>query len=157
MLKNTQRIKLKEIRLIGLALKTKTTNENGQSAIDCGSLWQQFEKEDYLKKIPGKLTNEIFAVYHDYEGDHTKPFSYFIGCKVKKNTEIPDGLNSLIIPAGIYEKIIAKGKMPDCVADTWKEIWRSNQSRAYNTDFEIYDQKSKNWNDAEVDIFISVK
>jgi len=30
--------------LTGLALKTKTSNANNQSAIDCGSLWQQFEK-----------------------------------------------------------------------------------------------------------------
>jgi len=155
MSKSTQRIK--EFRLIGLSLKTKTTNENGQSAIDCGSLWQQFEKGNYAEKIPGKLSNEIFAVYYNYEGDHAKPFSYFIGCKVKESTEIPDGLNSLIIPAGVYEKIIAKGKMPDCVADAWKNIWRSNSSRAYNTDFEVYGERSKNWNDAEVDIFISVK
>ena len=157
MRETAHRIKLKEFRLIGLALKTKTTNENGQSAIDCGSLWQQFEKGNYAEKISGKLSNEIFAVYHDYEGDHTKPFSYFIGCKVKANTEIPDGLNSLIIPEGVYEKIIAKGKMPDCVADAWKNSWRSNSSRAYNTDFEVYGERSKNWNDAEVDIFISVK
>ena len=50
MSKSTQRIK--EFRLIGLSLKTKTTNENGQSAIDCGSLWQQFEKGNYAEKIP---------------------------------------------------------------------------------------------------------
>ena len=155
MSKSTQRIK--EFRLIGLSLKTKTTNENGQSAIDCGSLWQQFEKGNYAEKIPGKLSNEIFAVYYNYEGDHAKPFSYSIGCKVKESTEIPDGLNSLIIPAGVYEKIIAKGKMPDCVADAWKNIWRSNSPRAYNADFEVYGERSKNWNDAEVDIFISVK
>jgi predicted transcriptional regulator YdeE len=151
------RIKLKEFQLIGLALKTKTTNENGQSAIDCGNLWQQFDNGDYAEKIPGKLSNEIFAVYHNYEGDHTKPFSYFIGCKVKDDTEIPDDLDGLRIPNGVYEKLVAKGKMPDCVADAWKEIWRSNQPRAYDTDFEVYDEKSTDWNDAEVAIFISVK
>lgn len=150
-------IKLKEFQLIGLALKTKTTNENGQSAIDCGSLWQQFEKGNSEEKIPGKLSNELFAVYHNYEGDHTKPFSYFIGCKVKNDTQVPDGLDGLIIPNDVYEKLIAKGKMPDCVADTWKEIWRSNPPRAHDTDFEVYDEKSKDWNDAEVAIFISVK
>lgn len=152
-----QRIKLKEFQLIGIALKTKTTNENGQSAIDCGNLWQQFEKGNYAEKIPGKLSNKIFAVYYNYEGDHTKPFSYFIGCKVKKDLEIADGLDGLIIPEDIYEKLTAKGKMPDCVADAWKKIWSSNLPRAYNTDFEVYDERSKDWNDAEADIFISIK
>ena len=70
---------MEEITLIGLSLKTKTTNANGQSNIDCGNLWQEFEKENYADKIPGKLSDEILAVYHQYEGDYTKPFSYFIG------------------------------------------------------------------------------
>lgn len=31
-----EKISLAEIKLIGLSLGRKTTNENGQSAIDCG-------------------------------------------------------------------------------------------------------------------------
>src|SRR5450432_2869827 len=122
---------LEEITLTGLSLKTKTTNANGQSMIDCGNLWLEFEKENYADKIPGKLSDEILAVYHEYEGDHTEPFSYFIGCKVKTGSEVPPGLASLIIEKGIYERIIAKGKMPDRVANTWKEIWNSGIPRAY--------------------------
>jgi predicted transcriptional regulator YdeE len=148
---------IKEFHLIGLSLKGNTSNENGQSAIDCGSLWQKFEKGNYFEKIPGKLGNEIYAVYHNYEGDHTKPFSYFIGCKVKNDTEVPADLDKLIVPGGRYEKIIAKGKMPDCIAQSWKEIWNSGLERAYNTDFEVYDERSKDWNNAEADIFISLK
>jgi hypothetical protein len=41
------------------------------------------------------LSDEVLAVYHRYEGDYTKPFSYFIGCKVKTGSEVPQGLNSL--------------------------------------------------------------
>ena len=149
-------IEKKEFKLIGLALKTKTTNKNGQSGKDCGSLWQKFEKENYAEKIPEKLSNEIFAVYYNYEGDYTKPFSYFIGCKVKDYTEVPEGMDSLIIIGGQYLQFIAKGIMPDCVGDMWKQIWNSGIKRTYQTDFEVYDERSKNWNDAEVDIFISV-
>src|SRR5690349_14738453 len=32
-----------EFLLMGLKLNNKTTNENGQSGIDCGNLWQKFE------------------------------------------------------------------------------------------------------------------
>ena len=148
---------LGEITLIGLSLKTKTTNENGQSNIDCGNLWQQFEKENYAGKIPGKLGDEILAVYHQYEGDYTKPFSYFIGCKVKAGTQVPQGLNSLIIPKGIYQQLIVKGKMPDCVVNAWKDIWISDIPRAYHADFEVYDERSKDWSNAEVEIFLSIK
>jgi len=151
------KIKLEDIKLIGLALKTKTSNEMGQSAIDCGNLWQEFENENYVGKIPDKLSNEILAVYHQYEGDHTRPFSYFIGCKVNANAKVPKGLDSLIIPKGSYLKISIKGKMPDCVANTWKEIWSSNIPRAYQSDFEVYDERSKDWGNAEVDIYLSIK
>lgn len=151
------KINLEEIKLIGLSLKSKTTNLNGQSNIDCGNLWQKFEKENYAIKIPNKLSNEILAVYYQYEGDHTQPFSYFIGCKVPTNTEVPQGLDSLIIPQGTYQKISAKGEMPNCVANTWKEIWNSDIRRTYKFDFEVYDERSKDWNNAEVDFFLSIK
>ncbi len=68
------KIDLEEITLIGLALKTKTTNANGQSNIDCGNLWQEFEKENYAGRIPCKLSNDILAVYHQYEGDYPNRF-----------------------------------------------------------------------------------
>ena len=154
---NMNKIELEEIKLIGLALGTKTTNEKGQSGTDCGNLWQKFEKENYVNRIPDKLSDEILAVYHQYEGDHTQPFSYFIGCKVKAGTKVPEGMDSLIISKALYEKINANGKMPDCVASTWKEIWNSNIPRAYEADFEVYDERSKDWSKAEVEIFISIK
>ena len=151
------KFELEEIQLTGLALKTTTFNANGQSAIDCGKLWQEFTSGSCADKIPGKLSDEIFAVYHGYEGDHTKPYSYFIGCKVNANTPVPPGMDSLIIPVAQYQKIIAKGKMPDCVANAWRAIWQSDISRAYRFDFERYDERSKDWNNTEVDIFIGVK
>ena len=146
---------LEEIKLIGLALPWKTTNDMGRSGVDCGNLWQKFEKENCVEKIPNRLTDEVLAVYHQYEGDHTRPFSYFIGCKVDSATEVPEGLDSLVISKGPYEKVVASGKMPDCVANTWKEIWNSGIPRAYQTDFEVYDERSRDWNNAVVDLYVS--
>lgn len=150
-------VQINEIALIGIGLKNKTINENGKSVIDCGNLWQKFQSEKIAEKIPGKLSSSIFAVYYDYEADHTKPFSYFIGCKVNNNSVIPEGMNSLLIPEGNYKKILAKGKIPDCISDAWKEIWISDIPREYKVDFEIYNEKSKDLNNAEVEIYLSVK
>ncbi len=150
-------IELEEAKLVGLALKGKTTNINEQSNIDCGNLWQEFEKGNYAEIIPNKLTDEILAVYHQYEGDHTKPFSYFIGCKVKAGTEAPPGLETLTIAKGTYQKIDAKGKMPDCVINAWKEVWASNIPRSYKMDFEVYDDRSKDWINAEVEVYLSIE
>ena len=150
------KIKKNEFKLIGLKLDKQTTNQNGQSGFDCGNLWQKFEKEKFVEKIQNKLSEEIYAVYYDYEDDYTKSFSYFIGCKVKIDSEAPNEMDSLFLPAENYSKIIAKGKMPDCVSDSWINIWASNIDRAYNYDFEVYDERSKDWSNAEVEIFVSV-
>jgi predicted transcriptional regulator YdeE len=118
---------LKEpFRLCGIALKKKTFNANGQSAIDCGNLWQEFEKRNISVQFSNGSDREIYAVYYDYEGDHTKPFSYFIGCRVPFDTEAPEGLDLLTIPELRYQEIIAKGKMPDCVASSWRMIWNAD-------------------------------
>ncbi len=145
-----------EATLIGLSLQRKTTNKNNQSAKDCGMLWQQFETGNYFDKIPNKLTVEILAVYHDYEGDHTQPYSYFIGCKVASGTQVPEGLDSLQMPGGLYTKIVAHGKMPDCVGDAWRTIWNTDYPRAYKPDYEVYDERCADWNNAEVDIYLSI-
>jgi predicted transcriptional regulator YdeE len=142
-------------KLIGLQLDRKTYNANGQSGRDCGFLWQKFESENFYSRIPGKLSNEIFAVYFDYEGDHTQPYSYFIGCQVDRSSKVPDGMSDIYIPEGNYSRLIAKGKMPDCVAGKWKEIWQSATDRQYSYDFEVYGEESKDWNNATVDILIS--
>lgn len=144
------------LHLIGIQLPEKTTNANGQSAIDCGNLWQQFETENFAARISDKVGNEIYAVYFEYEGDHNQPFSYFIGCEVKPGAKVPEEMSSLIIPEQACIKFTAKGKMPDCIAKSWREIWASNIKRGYQYDFEVYDERSKDWSNAEVEIFVSV-
>lgn len=145
------------LKLVGLRLNGKTTNQNNQSGKDCGSLWQKFETEKIFDLIPEKLSNEVYAVYFDYEKDETAPFSYFIGCKVPENSDTPSELQTLVIPAQTYTKLTAKGKMTACITDTWKEIWDSDIQRKFAFDFEVYDERSRDWNDAEVDIYISTR
>jgi len=142
-------------KLIGLLLGNKTSNLDNQSNIDCGNLWQKFEKDDIFNLIPSKLSNEVYAVYFNYKKDETTPFSYFIGCKVEENTETPSGLTDLLIPPQNYLKIIAKGVMTGCITEAWRTIWSSEVDRKFGFDFEIYDERSQDWNDAEVAIYVS--
>jgi len=151
-----EKTKKEGFRIVGLKLENQTTNDNNQSSVDCGILWQKFETEKVFEIIPNKLSNEIYAVYYEYEKDETKPFSYFIGCKVKEKAEIPKGLCELLIPSQNYVKVIAKGVMTGCVTEAWKKIWDSAKNRKFGFDFEIYDERSQDWSDAELDIFASV-
>jgi predicted transcriptional regulator YdeE len=88
--------------------------------------------------------------------DHTQPYSYFIGCEVQDGIEVPSDLDSLTIPAGAYQQIKRKGQMPCMIAEAWQEIWKSDIKRAYRPDFEVYDERNRDWQNAEAEIFISV-
>ena len=146
-----------EIKLIGLKLGHKTTNKNGQSGIDCGGLWQDFQTKNVPDLLQGKTSLDVYAVYYDYEGDHTAPFSYFIGCPMPSDSPVPKGLDEIVIPQQNYQLVVAKGKMPDCIVNAWNGIWNSNLQRSYGYDFEVYGKNSQNWDDAEIELFISVK
>ena len=146
-----------KFKLIGLNLGHKTTNENNRSNKDCGNLWEKFENEKVFDLIPNKLGNEIYAVYFNYEKDETKPFSYFIGCHVDENTETPKNLKSLEVPSQHYVKVTAKGVMTGCITEAWKKIWNSEIQRKFGFDLEVYDERSLDWNDAEIDIYVSTK
>ena len=71
-----------------------------------------------LETASGKISNEVFAVYHNYEGDYMKPFSYFIGCKVKSDEKTPAGMNRLEIAGSRYQLFKSIGKIPDCIGKT---------------------------------------
>jgi len=150
-----EKIKKDGIRLAGLKLDGKTTNRDNQSGIDCGNLWQRFESEKIPELIPHKLSDETYAVYYEYEKDETAPFSYFIGCMIDEKTPLPAGLSELNIPAQNYFKVPVKGVMTDCLIDAWQKIWVSGIKRDFSFDFEIYDERSKDWSNAELDIYIS--
>lgn len=143
-------------KLVGLQLKQKTSNKNNQSNLDCGNLWQKFEKENIIDLIPNKLSNEIYAVYFDYEEDEAASFSYFIGCRVDVSADAPKNLTSLKIPSQKYQKVTARGIMTACITDAWNKIWNADIERKFDFDFEVYDERSKNWDDAMVDIYVSI-
>lgn len=144
-----------EIHLVGLTLPFKTTNANGQSGKDCGALWQKFMTEAIAEKVQNKSGEELIAVYFDYDGDHTQPYRFFVGCPVSKIGTLPEGLSSLTLPAGSYHKVTAAGAIPNCIANAWRKIWGSDLKRAYRFDYEVYGAKSRDWSNGEVDIFLS--
>lgn len=143
--------------LAGLRLPHKTTNKNEQAMQDCGHLWTRFGQENVRERLKDRLSDEVYAVYFDYDGDYSMPYAYFIGCKVPEGTALPHGLDLLHVPAQAVMSVPVSGKMPQCVADAWRNIWATEYPRAYGFDYEVYDERSQHWDSAELDIFLSVK
>lgn len=141
-----------------IGISVRTTNEGGLAAKDIPQLWERFMSEDIESKIPAKISRDVYGIYTEYEGDYTQPYTTVLGCKVESLDNIPEGFIGLTIETANYEKYTAKGKMSDdIVYNKWTEIWQSDLDRTYLVDFEIYGERSVDMDNAEVDIFISVK
>jgi predicted transcriptional regulator YdeE len=96
-------------------------------------------------------------VYCRYKSDYTAPYTTLLGCKVNSIETIPDGFDYIEIANGNYEQFEAKGNlMEGVVYKKWVDIWNTDLSRAYTTDFELYGEKSADPSNAIVDIFIAL-
>ncbi|MBX7145987.1 MAG: GyrI-like domain-containing protein [Alphaproteobacteria bacterium] len=151
---NYKIVEKESLTIVGISVRT--TNQNGQAMKDIGELWNRFIKENIKDKITNKIDDEVYSVYTDYEGDFTKPYTVIIGCKVPHTNNIPNNMQSKIIPNSTYAVFTAKGKIPEAIIDTWQTIWHEAIKRSYTNDFELYDDRSKNMEHAEVDIYIAI-
>jgi predicted transcriptional regulator YdeE len=112
-----------------------TDNEKGTN--DINALWERFFKDSVGMKIANKVDDVIYAVYSDYEGDHTKPYRLTIGYRVSGD-ETPDGMHRVQVEDQTYAVMSAAGKQPDALIETWNAIWAGDIARSFRTDFELY-------------------
>jgi predicted transcriptional regulator YdeE len=150
-----QKVKIDPFNIIGISVRT--TNENEQGGKDIAGLWGRFLSEGLLNAIPGKVDGTIYSLYTDYEGDHTKPYTAILGCKVKSLETIPDGMVGRTFEGGDYVKITAKGGLTKgLIVSEWIKIWALDLDRAFSADFEVFGEKAQNPATAEVDFLVAV-
>lgn len=142
--------------IIGIALRT--TNQNGQSHEDIGTLWKRFFEEDIRKQIPNKVGEAVYNLYTEFESDSNGPYTVVLGVEVANLDAVPKGMYGLQVKGGKYLKIDAKGPLPDSVGNAWKNIWERGKEidRAYTTDFDKYDLNHQNPETNVVEIHLSV-
>lgn len=140
--------------VIGIALKADNTDPAVGEKI--GAHWQRFFADGVPDRLPGRVDQAFVAVYTDYEGDHSKPYSLVVGCRVDGAATAPEGMVKVDVPAQSYAMTTAKGPMPDAVVQGWQAIWASDLARAYVADFEVYDERAQDPARAEVDILVSI-
>lgn len=142
--------------MIVIGIECRTSNDNNAGPHDIPRLWQKFYSEDVLSKIPNKASEEVIALYCDYEGDHTKPYSCVIGCPVTSLDQIPSGLVGKLIPASTFAVFHAIGEFPKSLIKAWNTIWQSNLKRTYTGDYEVYGQKFTSPL-KEVDVLVAIE
>lgn len=140
--------------IVGIACRTSNAPE--AAPVDIPELWARFYGEDILSRIENKASDEVFALYCDYEGDFTKPYSLVIGCPVKSIGKLADGLVAKTIPGGSYALFKAVGEHPKALIDTWGAIWQTGLKRSYTGDFEVYGRGFSN-TPPEVNVWIAIE
>lgn len=141
-----------------MGIKVRTAND-GNAGTDLPNLWAKFMGEQIKEKIPNKVSDAIYCLYTNYDGDHTQPYDAILGCKVSSTEDIPEGMVVHNIEATNGAKFLAKGSLikGEAVINTWFKIWKAGLDRTFTTDFEVYDERSSDMENAEVDIYISIK
>lgn len=141
-----------------IGIDTRTSNQEGKAAQDIPALWNRFLSQNLTEKIPSKIGTELFCIYTEYEGDHNLPYTCLLGCKVANLDNVPEGMRGMTFTTQKLETFTAKGNLQQgAVYNKWLEIWEAGLDRTYTFDFEVYGIKAQNPENAEVDIYISVK
>lgn len=142
----------KEKFFIGLLLRTN--NEECSKTMPAHK--DRFFKERILEKIPNKMNGNILALYTDYEGDYTKPYSWVLGCEVSSLDQVPDGLVGKVIPKSRYAVYTTQGEFPEGLIKAWQAVWQSNLHRSYTSDFEVYRSDFDPKTNPEVKLYIAI-
>ena len=152
------------IKLVGITARTSNQLEMNPETAKIGATMQKFFMEGLQSKIANRIEpGRLFAVYTNYESDEHGEYTYFLGQEVSSFEEHSKELEKLTIPAQTYVKFTSNpAPMPAVVIDMWQNIWKMNSSdlggsRAYIADFEVYDERSHNPQNAVLDIYIGIK
>ncbi len=137
-----------------IGLELRTDNQEGPTAIPAH--WERFYRENTLVRIPNQLPSGVFALYTDYEGDFTKPYSCIIGTEVSSLEDVPEGLVGRTIPSSQYAVFSSQGSFPEGLIAAWQSIWGSDLKRSYTTDFELYSPSFHPEKNPEVKVYIAV-
>lgn len=155
--------RLNETYVVGISERTTNADElAGGDRARIPGLWQRFFAENVADRIPNRLViGQTAVLYTDYESDETGPYRIVIGAIVRDLSEIPPGMVGRTAPAGDYEKITtARGPLVEVTVATWQNIWNDAELRArrrFQGDLEIYDERSVDPANAELDILIGLK
>jgi predicted transcriptional regulator YdeE len=156
-------VEQQEFSVIGIQVRTSNAKETtGGGAIP--KQWDKFFKEGIAEKIPNKVDSIIYAVYTGYASDRDGEYDFVIGMKVSNVSAVPPGMVARKVPKGKYAVVTsAKGPVAQVVPQAWQRVYRLDDNkqlggaRACKADFEVYDQRSQNPQDSQIDIYVGLK
>lgn len=126
------------LHIVGIELRTS----NLMAFETIPGHWQRFSQENALARIEGRLSDEVFAVYTNFEfagRDNTGLYSLIIGAAVAPQADPPPGMVRAVVPASQRAVFtVAPGRV-DQVGAAWQGIWqRQDLRKTFIADYERY-------------------
>lgn len=150
---NYEIVNLEEKKVAGIRLRSSNNDPEMGRAI--GEAWQNFFGKGIYESIPGRKNEKSIGLYTNYENNENGLYDVMVCCEVKENTDIPDSIDTEIIPSGKYAKFLVKGHVQEAVQEFWMKLWNMDLERRYSGDFEEY-QPGNDMNNSEIHIYISL-
>ena len=151
-----------EFTVIGIAVRTSNAKEMTAEGV-IGKQWARLMQEGLLAKIPNKADAAIVAVYSDYASDHNGEYTFVLGARVTSAEAVPEGMVATKIFAARYAVFTSeKGPAAKVVPQVWMRINSLPKSavggdRAYRADFEVYDDRAADPQNAQVDVYVGIR
>jgi predicted transcriptional regulator YdeE len=146
----------------GITARTNNAQEmSGKGKI--GEVWQSFLEPGLVAKIPNKIGVDLVAVYTDYETNHTGHYTYLLGIPIASKETLSRNLTVKHVRPGYYAVFSSrKGPITKVVPEIWQRIWAMSPAelggkRAFQTDFEIYDQRATDPENAQIDVYVGLQ
>jgi predicted transcriptional regulator YdeE/peroxiredoxin len=159
---NPKIVEQSEFTVAGIAVRTSNATEKTPDGV-IGKQWARLMQENVLAKIPNKADASIVAVYTDYASDKDGEYTYLLGARVTSDAGLPPGIVAKKIPAGKFAVFTTeKGPGPKVVPDAWMRINSLPKSavggdRTYRTDYEIYDERARDPQNLQADVYVGIK
>jgi len=150
------------IYVAGFLVRTANAKEMGGNG-EIPKLWTKFIQQNLAAQIPNRVGQSLIVVYSDYASDEKGEYTYLLGAPVSTVDGLPTSLSFRRIPPGTYAVLTtAQGSLVQVLQSAWKQIWTSTPAqlggpRAFVTDYEIYDQRSTDPNNAQVEIHVGLR
>ena len=160
-----QTLSVPEKKLVGISVRTSYANDlDPDTECDRSACAARYFEENIADKIPHlKDSYAIFCAYLDYGYGDERAYTYFVGQEVSKVDTLPEGLTAIMIPAQTYVKFTTNsGPVPQIIINAWQYIWRLSPAelggeRSWNVDFELFDERAENLEDAVIDVYIGIE
>lgn len=160
-----EKVNLGELTFMGVTTRTNNKDEMNPETAKIGALVKLYWDEKVASKFKNRSNAGLtYLIYTNYASDEHGEYTCFIGETV---SDLADQDTTKYTPLTIlpstYQKFTTdSGKMPDIIIKAWQDIWRMTSvdlagKRKYKADFEVYDLRARDINNAVVDIYVGIE